>query len=394
LFGCHSAGPDSVGPNVGDQPLEGPSPLGPHMAFGPAERGPPRPSSKIAPLCAAGYTLVNDYNNSMFSFMNLPRSCTALVSALALGCSGSAPSTEANLGAQMDAYLSDLNFIALPRPSGSAHWQKTQDFCVEKLEQLGFAVSRQDYGTGVNVIALKAGRGNPAEQVLISAHYDSTENCPGADDNASGTAGVLEIARILAPLSFERTLVVALWDEEERDLIGSRAYAEAAKNRGDKIVVSIVLEMIGAKDSAPNTQKLPAGFGTLFPDVEAEVRAGEFRADFLANVFNSSAKEVGGVIDRHAENLGLPVLSVAVPPELQSSPYAADLRRSDHSAFWDAGFPAIMLTDTSEFRYPFYHCRGGADAVARLDHSFSLSVIGSVAQALTEVLRRVDSAGD
>ena len=93
---------------------------------------------------------------------------------------------------------------------------------------LGYTVEREAYGTGVNVIGVLDGTSAPAEQVVISAHYDSVANCPGADDNGSGVAGVLEAARVLSTSQHKRTLVVACWDEEEKGLIGSSAFVARA----------------------------------------------------------------------------------------------------------------------------------------------------------------------
>src|SRR5690606_20146741 len=129
-------------------------------------------------------------------------------------------------------YQADLEAIAMPREPESAHWQAVQDLCAERLEGLGFTVERHAYATGVNVIGVREGTSEPQRRVLVGAHYDHIAGCAGADDNASGVAGALEAARVLAMASFPRTLVVACWDEEERGLIGSRAYAERARTNG------------------------------------------------------------------------------------------------------------------------------------------------------------------
>src|SRR6185436_2760967 len=133
------------------------------------------------------------------------------------------------------SYTDDLKNIVQPGPSGSSHWQKVQDLCVARLDNIGFKTLRENYGSGVNVVATKPGILKPDEHVLISAHYDSIENCPGADDNATGVAAILQIASALSKFSFERTLVVALWDEEERGLIGSRSYAQTAAEHDKEI---------------------------------------------------------------------------------------------------------------------------------------------------------------
>lgn len=197
---------------------------------------------------------------------------------VAVGCSGQSQPDAGlpTLVSEVDQqrYEQDLKTVAKARPPGSAHWQVVQDLCVNRLESLGFSVVREDYGTGVNVIGTLKGTTKPDEQVLISAHYDHIAGCAGADDNASGVAGALESARVLASQPrFDRTLIVACWDEEERGLLGSKAYAQAARDRGDQIVMSYVYEMIGYKDDTPDSQTLPAGIDLLFPAQTAAIIA-------------------------------------------------------------------------------------------------------------------------
>src|SRR5690606_14569706 len=122
----------------------------------------------------------------------------------------------------------------------------------QRLEELGLSVERQDYGSGVNVVGTRPGQS--AEQVIVSAHYDHIPGCRGADDNASGMAAALEIARVLGPGPFERALVIAFWDEEETGLFGSRAYANRARDRGDRIRLAISLDAIGFANRAPGSQ--------------------------------------------------------------------------------------------------------------------------------------------
>src|SRR5262245_45469411 len=96
------------------------------------------------------------------------------------------------------AYKADVTFVGKPREHHSAHWQAVQDLGFDRLSELGFEVERQVYDTGVNVIGTKKGARSPGEQVIVSAHYDHIPGCPGADDNATGVAAVMEIARILS----------------------------------------------------------------------------------------------------------------------------------------------------------------------------------------------------
>ena len=265
----------------------------------------------------------------------------------------------------------DLNFIAQNRPPGSPHWQAVQDLCRDRFEQNGFTVELHNYGSGVNVIGTKPGTERPDEQVLISAHYDHIPNCAGADDNATGVAGVLEAARIMGPASFARTVVLACWDQEEQGLIGAEAYAARARQQGQNIAMMVSLEMLGFRSFEPNSQRVPFGFDLLFPVQLAELEANQNRGDFLAVFPDTAAAGSANQMAAHAEAIGLPVFVLEITDALKSNPVAGDVRRSDHAAFWDQDYPAILATDTSEFRYDPYHCRGGTtDVVQNLDMEF------------------------
>lgn len=289
--------------------------------------------------------------------------------------------------ASRDDYLADLEFVAQPRPPGSVHHQAVADLCAQRFEQLGFTVERHDYGSGANVIGTLTGGDRAAEQVLVSAHYDHIANCPGADDNGSGVAGLLQVARVLSQADFARSLVVACWDEEERGLIGSAAYSQRAIDRGQIITAHFVYEMIGVFKREPNSQTMPDGLELLFPDQAAELEANQFRGDFAALIFDTSHSQpaVDDLVELGAR-IGLKTVALGLSDALKNSNLVSDLRRSDHAPFWMDDLPGIMITDTSEFRYPQYHCRDGDDVIENLDHDFTLQVVqatlGAAARAL------------
>ena len=287
-------------------------------------------------------------------------------------------------------YLGDLQFLAQPRPPGSAHWRAVQDMCAARLIELGFEVERHGYGTGQNVIGRLAGQKAPDEWVILSAHYDSTDDtCPGADDNASGVAGLLESARVLASRKHDRTLIVACWDEEERGLIGSRAYADKLASTGQKVVMMYDYEMIGYASQAPDSQVLPPGFQLLYAKQIDKLRANQMRGDFIALIFddNPTSQRAAALIQQAGVTLELPVLSIPVGNAMKNSPMAASLRRSDHAAFWLHDMPGMMLTDTANFRNTHYHCSGGPDTVDRLDHEFTKRVIQVTVSSALALLR-------
>lgn len=285
---------------------------------------------------------------------------------------------------EQERYLADLEFIAQPRVPGSEHWQAVQDLCFERFSAYGLETDRHAYGGGVNVLGRKLGTTNPDEQILIAAHYDHISGCNGADDNATGVAAVLEAARVLAQAELSRTLVVACWDEEESGLVGSEAYAGLVSDTGQNILFNYNLEMIGYRDDAPNSQTVPEGFDILFMQQIAQLEANEFRGDFLAIIVNEPGIPFTAPIGGYAR--GVPVLTLPVPAGLENSPLISDLRRSDHASFWAIDVPAVMLTDTSEFRYANYHCGAGEDAVELLDHEFATGIIAGTVGAAAESL--------
>ncbi|MFI6858179.1 M28 family peptidase [Streptomyces sp. NPDC050416] len=216
---------------------------------------------------------------------------------------------------------------------------------------------------GANLIASLPGSGDgPA--VVVGAHLDSVSGSPGADDNASGVAVLLETARLLSEAPVAPHVVLAVFDMEELGLIGARQAVRELGRRGG-VRGMICLESVGYFVDAPGTQRLPAGFERIFPEASAEVRAGGYRGDFTLVVHRRSstgaAEEwkraaaaaspaVAGLLLRDPRPDGLLglLIGLAVPP-------AGHLGRSDHAPFWNRGIPALMLTDTANFRNPHYH---------------------------------------
>lgn len=301
-----------------------------------------------------------------------------------VACSDPAPSPVGLV--DRAAYEADLTSIAAgPRSPRTPYWQTVQDLCADRFAALGFEVERHAYTTGVNVIGVRAGTTRPAERVVVSAHYDSVLNCSGADDNGSGVAGVLEAARVLSRDPHDRTLVVACWDEEERGLIGSSAYVTRAKAAGDQIVLALVFEMIGYRNSAPMSQKTDATLEAVFPDAAAQIAANDYRGDFALVVNDESAAAAVTDLQAVATEIALPIVNISLLAPLKRS--IDDLRRSDHAPFWDADVPALMITDTADFRNAHYHCRQStSDALADIDLDFAVAnvkvVVGAAAAAL------------
>src|SRR5215469_1135958 len=204
------------------------------------------------------------------------------------------------------------------------------------------------------------------EIILIGAHYDSVFGSPGANDNGSGVAAMLALARRLAGKTGKHTLrFVAFVNEEPpyflSDEMGSSIYASRCKARGDKIPVMISLETIGYFSDAPNSQTYPSpGLGIFYPKV------GNF-IGFVANVHSRSVlRRVIALFRKHAK---IASEGAALPS------FIPGVSWSDQWSFWRNGYSGIMVTDTAPFRYPYYHSAN--DTPDKLDYDrFTLVVSG------------------
>jgi hypothetical protein len=216
-------------------------------------------------------------------------------------------------------------------------------------------VPRRDAADNLDVEI--TGTSTPKEIVVVGGHYDSAINAAGADDNATGAAGVLALARRFAKKPGARTLRLAVFSNEEMPYFGteqqgSLAYARACKARGDDVVAMISLETMGYFDDAPSTQHYPWGFGALYPD----------RGNFIGFVGDLSSRSLlRDSIRTFRETTSFPSEGAALPRSVPGVGW------SDHWSFWQAGYPAIMVTDTAPFRNPHYHTMGDVPATLDFD---------------------------
>ncbi|HEX2230483.1 MAG TPA: M28 family peptidase [Candidatus Binatia bacterium] len=179
--------------------------------------------------------------------------------------------------------------------------------------------------------------------IILGAHFDSVAGTPGADDNASGVAVLLEAARIIVRQKIASPVLFCGFNLEELNMIGSTALARKLHAAGAKIQAMISLEMIGYIDSTPRSQKLPVGLGGLYPDRGDFIGViGNWKSNWLLRRFSGSMREVR---DLNVQTLSVPGKGMLIPA----------VRLSDHSPFWDLGFPALMITDTAFYRNPNYH---------------------------------------
>jgi Zn-dependent M28 family amino/carboxypeptidase len=213
----------------------------------------------------------------------------------------------------------------------------------------GFTVATEPFQVNgrpcENLVVEIRGTETPQEIVLVGAHYDTAPGTPGANDNGSGVALLLEISRLLKESRPSRTLrFVAFTNEEPPHFftsdMGSRVHAKAARARGENIVAMLSLETIGYYSDAPGSQSYPFPFGLLYPSA----------GNFLAVVGNLPSRSL--VIDflrAFMEATDFPVEGIATFEMIPG------INWSDHWAFWKEDYPALMLTDTAPFRYPHYH---------------------------------------
>lgn len=233
-----------------------------------------------------------------------------------------------------------------------------------------------------NIIGRKPGVKNEAITYIIDGHFDGVPGSPGADDNGSAVAGVLEALRILSQYQFEHSIRFIGFDAEELGLVGSLRYVQNGIKPFEDIQGVLNFEMIGYYDDEPDTQFLPTGFDILFPRAAQEISDDQNRGNFLTVVGNVASNPLIGAFVSASETYvpELRLISVAVPGNGSIAP---DLRRSDHSRFWDADYQALMLTDAAEYRNFNYHTPN--DVIATLDFEFMAQVVQATLATAAEL---------
>jgi Zn-dependent M28 family amino/carboxypeptidase len=244
----------------------------------------------------------------------------------------------------------------------------------QTLEEAGYAVSVQSFASrGVSVGNLEVvlpGHGKAEEIIVVGAHYDSVPGSPGANDNASGVAALLELARLFAGTTLPRSVRFVAFANEEApffygDEMGSTVYASRARARGERIEAMLALETIGYYTDQPASQRYPFPFGFFYPDT----------GNFIGFVGNLASRQlVRRVIGAFRAATAFPSEGVAAPGWMKG------VHWSDHWSFWQAGYPAIMVTDTALYRYPHYHA--ASDTPERLDYAGLARVTGGLAAVI------------
>jgi Peptidase family M28 len=218
-----------------------------------------------------------------------------------------------------------------------------------------------------NLVLKLPGRQDQSKPIVIGAHYDGVPGSPGADDNASGVAVLLELARLLAQQPGRSPVHLIAFDLEEYGLLGSEAYAEQCLIEREPIRLMLSLEMLGYCCNAPNTQRYPHPLQYIYPN----------RGDFVALIGNVST-----CVDmiRLRRALGQSGQRCCWLPDLWRGQLVRETRLSDHAPFWDRGYPAIMVTDTAFLRNPHYHQKG--DRLDTLDLDFMTRICQGLAQGV------------
>jgi Zn-dependent M28 family amino/carboxypeptidase len=232
------------------------------------------------------------------------------------------------------------------------------DFIETSLGNAGYKINRQNFRVQskicCNIEVEVIGGNHPEQIVIIGTHYDSVFGSPGANDNGSGVAALLVLARCFVSKKADRTLRFVFFVNEEPPFfqtneMGSLIYAKSCRTNCDDIIAMLCLESIGYYSEQPGSQRYPFPFNLIYPST----------GDFIGFVSNfSSRKILHTAIASFRKNCRFPSQGAAVPEIVPG------INWSDHWSFWRQDYPAIMVTDTAPFRYPYYHtCEDTPDKI-------------------------------
>ncbi len=267
--------------------------------------------------------------------------------------------------------LADLKALSFQRYEETDRAQ-ARLYIQQRLEVAGWDVRQQPFTGGINLIAERSGSDPSLKAILLGAHYDTVEGSPGADDNATAVATVLEAARLLKQLT-PRPLQLVLFDLEERGLLGSKPFV--AQLPPESLQAAVILDMLGYRCDQPGCQSYPE----LLP-----IQPPTDRGDFLAVIGDQAHAELLQYFTPQAQGQsGLPpTLTLAIPT---LGGLAPDLVRSDHAPFWKRGIGAVLVSDTANFRNPHYH--QPSDTLETLDPDFLIGSAQTVINAVAQMLQ-------
>lgn len=255
---------------------------------------------------------------------------------------------------------------------------RAADYVEKQLSQYGYATDRQTFQVkGLNchnIIAEKQGLKDADQIVIVGAHYDSARGTPGANDNGSGTAAMLALARALHDDSFGRTVRFVGFTNEEPPYfqnageMGSWVYARRCRKQQEKIVGVISLETMGYFSDEPNSQKYPAPLNLLYPST----------GNFIGFVSNLKSRPLlTQAVKTFRQHAKISSESAALPESMPGVGW------SDHWSFWQEDYPGIMITDTAPFRYPHYH--RATDTSDKIDYQRLAQVVEGLKPVIREL---------
>lgn len=231
--------------------------------------------------------------------------------------------------------------------------EATLAYLNQQFDELGQTVEAQTYPTpameATNLVVEWPGTSKPDEIVVVGAHYDTVPRTPGADDNASAVAMLLAVCKALKDRSFKQTIRFVVFANEEPmhfggPTMGSRVYANRCKSNDDNIHAMVCLEMVGFYDTTDGRQEYPEELPKFIRPFLRD------RGDFIAFVSDMATRSKLGRFKRAFKRaVKFPVVAAPLPKASKI------MWVSDHGPFWDNGYPALMVTDTSWFRNHNYH---------------------------------------
>jgi hypothetical protein len=255
--------------------------------------------------------------------------------------------------------------------------QASTDYVRGVLARAGYPVVEHTYAVeGYNVSNLEvqlvgAAPNEPA--IIVGAHYDSVVGTVGADDNATGVAAVLELARDLQGTRLRRTVRLVFFVNEEPPYfqtghMGSLVYARQLRQAGVPVSAMISLEMLGYYSDVPGSQKYPSGLGWFYPS----------RGNFIGFVGNTASRDLARrAVREFRRSAKFPSEGLAAPTDWPGVGW------SDQWSFWQVGYPAVMITDTALFRYPYYHT--AEDTLKEIDFEKMARVVEGIRSVVVDL---------
>jgi Zn-dependent M28 family amino/carboxypeptidase len=263
-------------------------------------------------------------------------------------------------------------------PKTAGH-RSALEYIRSRLVAAGFPVKESRFRgpslDGINLLTEPFPEDPELPLLIVGAHYDAATGTPGADDNASGVAALLELANhvqnVRKSLHPKARIQLVAYDLEEYGMVGSWQHSLELAERRERLLGMIALEMLGYADHRPNSQRLPAGLEGVYPNV----------GNFIGICGNQVSRELAEALERGMRTVaGLPVESLLVPGNGEMLP---EVRLSDHSSFWDRGYQAVMISDTSFYRNPHYH--QPTDTLETLDLDFLAKVTQGICAGVVEI---------